>query len=86
MRGGKNTGLLVNSTDLCRSKERGVAVFAGQDGRRHRLRPRIAIRFKDCAKARRRAARRTAARKKARRVSARSAARASAGKGQRLEG
>src|SRR5690606_1501190 len=53
MRGGKNTGLLVNSTDLCRTKERGVAVFTGQNGKRHRLRPRIATTFRGCGKVQR---------------------------------
>lgn len=60
MRGGARRGLLVNSTDLCRSGERGVAVFVGQNGRRHRLRPRIQTRFKGCGAVRRAAARRAA--------------------------
>jgi hypothetical protein len=72
MRGGANRGLLVNSTDLCRSKERGSAVFFGQNGRSHRLNPRIATTFKGCGKVRRQAARRKAARRAAARAVARS--------------
>ena len=59
MRGG-NRGILVNSTDLCRSAKRGVANFGGQNGRRSVTRPRIQTAFKGCAKVRRKAARRTA--------------------------
>lgn len=57
MRGGAKRGLLVNSTDLCRSRERGLAVFTGQNGHLHKLRPRIGTSFKGCGKLRRRAAR-----------------------------
>ena len=64
MRGGKNTGLLVNSTDLCRSRERGVAVFRGQNGRVSRSSLRLAPSFKGCGKVRKRA-RKAAARKSA---------------------
>jgi hypothetical protein len=62
MRGGKDRGLLVNSADLCRTRERGVAVFIGQNGKRHRLRPRLATTFKGCGKVRRQIARRRAVR------------------------
>ena len=65
LQGGKNRGLLVNSTDLCRSSDRGVAAFYGHNGRAHRLRTRVATAFKGCAKVRRLVARRTAARKQA---------------------
>lgn len=70
MRGGRNGGLLVNSTDLCRISERGVAVFTGQNGRRHRLNPRLGLSFRGCAKVRRQVARRIAKRKAARRAAA----------------
>jgi hypothetical protein len=77
MRGGKKTGLLVNSTDLCRSSERGVAVFEGQNGRRSSTSLRLAPTFKGCGKVRRQATRRKAARKAAaRKAAARRAARA----------
>ena len=70
MRGGKNRGLLVNSTDLCRSKERGVAAFTGQNGRAHRTNLRIGLRFKGCRKVlRQQVIRRKAARKNARQSS-----------------
>ena len=75
MRGGKNTGLLVNSTDLCRSNERGVSVFYGQNGRVDRSNLRIGMSFKGCKKVRRQAARRAAKRKAARRSTARRIAR-----------
>lgn len=77
MQGGAKRGLLVNSTDLCRTNERGVAVFEGQNGREHKLRPRIATTFRGCGKVRRQAARRKAARKQAKKVAARLARRAS---------
>ncbi len=51
MNGGKR-GILVNSTDLCRSKERGVAKFTGQNGKRSTSRPKVGLSFKGCAKVR----------------------------------
>lgn len=78
MRGGKNTGLLVNSTDLCRSKERGVAVFQGQNGRQSRKNLRIGLSFKGCKKVRRQATRRAAKRKAARKSMVRRIARKAA--------
>ena len=60
MRGGKNHGLLVNSTDLCRSQERGVSVFHGQNGRRHRTALRLSPSFRGCGKVRRQARRKAA--------------------------
>lgn len=71
MLGGAKRGLLVNSADLCRSRERGVALFIGQNGKRHRLHPRVATTFRGCAKVRRQVAQR----KQARWAAARSAAR-----------
>lgn len=62
MRGGAKRGLLVNSTDLCRTGERGAAVFHGQNGRRSATRLRVATAFRGCAKVRRQAARRKAGR------------------------
>jgi hypothetical protein len=38
MQGGKK-GLLVNSTNLCRSTNRAIADFTGQNGKRHRFKP-----------------------------------------------
>src|SRR5690606_12518995 len=66
MRGGKNTGLLVNSTDLCRTKERAVANFSGHNGKRSWSRPRIGLRFRGCKRVRKQIARRAAKRKIAR--------------------
>lgn len=66
MKGGKKTGLLVNSGDLCLSRERGVAVFTGQNGRTRHIRPKIATRFKGCARVRRQSVRKKSARKQAR--------------------
>ena len=71
MRGGKTTGLLVNSTDLCRNRERGVARFRGANGKLSVQRPAIQMTFKGCNKVRRQAARRAAKRKAARRAAAR---------------
>ncbi len=62
MRGGKR-GILVNSTDLCRSSERGVANFTGQNNKRSSSRPKIGLAFKGCAKVRKAATRKAAARK-----------------------
>lgn len=76
MFGGKNRGILVNSTDLCRSTERGVASFTGQNGKRNMSRPHIGLTFKGCAKVRRKAARKQAQRKAARRAAHNSARRA----------
>ena len=73
MRGGKNTGLLVNSTDLCRSRERGVAVFRGQNGRVSRRALRLTPSFKGCRKVRRQAARKAARRSVARRIALKAA-------------
>lgn len=74
MRGGKNRGLLVNSTDLCRTRERAVANFFGHNGKWSSTRPRIGLRFKGCKKVWRHAARRTVKRKRARKAAARSVA------------
>lgn len=74
MRGGKNRGVLVNSTDLCRSRERGVAVFRGHNGRVSRKRLRIGMKFTGCKRARKQAARRAAKRRAARRGIARKVA------------
>jgi hypothetical protein len=38
MQGGKK-GLLVNSTDLCRTKHRAIAAFTGQNGKEHDFQP-----------------------------------------------
>lgn len=62
MRGGNKRGLLVNSTDLCRSRERGAAVFVGQNRRRSRTALRLRPTFKGCGKVRRQVAKRRAAR------------------------
>lgn len=60
MRGGKHTGLLVNSTDLCRSRERGVAVFRGHNDLISRSTLGLTPSFRGCASVRRQAARRLA--------------------------
>jgi hypothetical protein len=65
MRGGAKRGLLVNSTDLCRSKEKGLATFIGQNNRRSRTALKLTPSFKGCGKVRRQAARRAAARRAA---------------------
>lgn len=78
MRGGKNRGLLVNSTDMCRTKERAVANFWGYNGKRTSIRPRVGLAFNGCRRARRQIARRVAKRKAARKVAARSIARRAA--------
>lgn len=75
MRGGRDRGLLVNSKDLCRTHERGVAAFFGQNGKRHRLRPRVEMTFKGCRQVRRRVLRRAVQRKAARRTAGRNAQR-----------
>lgn len=49
MAGGKR-GLLVNSTDLCRKRERGFSNLRGANGRRAVQRLRIGKRFKGCGK------------------------------------
>lgn len=63
MRGGKNKGLLVNSADLCRKRERGVANFLAANGLRSIQRPAIQMQFKGCKRVRAQAARRAAKRK-----------------------
>jgi hypothetical protein len=73
VRGGKDRGLLVNSTDLCRSKEQGVAVFTGQNGKESRTALRLVPSFKGCGKVRRQAARKLARKKAARKAAARRA-------------
>ena len=71
MFGGKNRGLLVNSTDLCRSNERGVARFDGHNGKQSGQRLRIGLRYRGCKQVRKRIARRQAAREVAKRKAAR---------------
>jgi hypothetical protein len=43
MQGGKK-GLLVNSTNLCKSKHRAIAAFTGQNGKRHDFNPLLKVR------------------------------------------
>lgn len=81
MRGGRDRGLLVNSTDLCRTNERGVAVFRGHNGRQARQRLRVGLSFKGCRKVRKQAARRAAKRKAARNKARRAARAASTARG-----
>jgi hypothetical protein len=68
IRGGKKRGLLVNSTDLCRSREQGVAEFLGQNGKSSRTALKLAPSFKGCGKVRRQAARKAARKAAARRA------------------
>ena len=46
MQGGKK-GLLVNSTNLCRSTNKAIADFTGQNGKKHVFNPVVKP---DCAK------------------------------------
>lgn len=65
MTGGKRKGLLVNSTDLCRSNRRGQATFFGHNGRRSTNRLPVRLRFRGCKQVRKKIARRKIMRRKA---------------------
>lgn len=65
MVGGRNKGLLVNSTDLCRNREPAVARFTGANGKVSVQRPKIGLTYRGCGKVRRQAARKAAKRKAA---------------------
>src|SRR5665811_2128873 len=51
IQGGANRGILVNSKDLCRTPNRGVARFQAQNNALSVQRPRIGLRFKGCKRA-----------------------------------